>query len=767
MGDEFVSIPAVDDELVPVLPSDLTIEKSREVANTLLSGGMNFVQLVECYGYRSSSNGEDEIVAETIVFDTEVELPQHPQYPIAKIERIAVTFERKDTRFPRVYALRKEFPLVPHLNLESFEFPRSLCLFELPYNEVKLQWTAVSFIERIRNWLADTASGDLHKSDQPLEPLLSDPDAYIIFPPKFLSSIKEDSIAQIRMVVDEWDNKRFCFVAENSLQPGRSKVPTFLVIGISGNVQQHGLIRSRPRDIPGLADFLKSADVNLIDDLRKRLSEAVSGITATVSEHLQLGLIVLVSLPKTRKDGGAVEANDMYAFVCVRKEESNGRIFCTVAEIGEQIGLWQIHEGRAGLNVPVDAGKTGSDVELWMLAPCYPLSRRNAPVLSGTDRRTDTKIVAVGLGALGSHIFLNLVRTGDGEWVTIDRDILLPHNFVRHAAYGSMAGLAKSLFATYVANSTVEDPPISKAIVADVLAPGIATEAVEAAFSEASVILDCSASRAVARHLALDVEAGARRISVFLNPTGNDVVILAEGQGRDTPLDSIEMQYYRLLASDGALKDHLRIPVEQARFSAACRDASNKILPELVARAAAIASSAFRAILTTNEAVIAIWRGNDAGEVRKISAKVGKCISVESGGWTIRTDEFVMEKIRGWREGKLPVETGGALIGSFDMQRRIIYVADALPAPDDSIEKRTFFVRGSFGLKPTIDAIEQTTLNNLQYVGEWHSHPAGHTAKPSEEDRKLLETITRLQHKDGNPGLMLICGDDRSTWHAA
>lgn len=765
MTDKFVPIPRVASELVPVSPDELAIEKSRSVANVLLTGAMNWVALVDCYQHRSSKNPDEEILAETVVFDAEIELPQRPRYPISNVERIAVTFEKSDIRFPRVFALREEFPLVPHINLESFELPRSLCLFDLPYSEIKLRWGAVSFIERVRNWLADTAAGDLHKPDQQLEPLLSDPDAYIIFPPNFLTTFNEDRIEQVQMVVDEWQNKRFCFVAQRDLQKDSSKLPRFVVLGIRGSSQQHGPLRSRPSTISSLSDFLTGAKVDLLDQLRTRLSETIATASANGADPLRLGLIVLVTLPKTRDEMGTVESVDTYAFVCVRPEEANKDIFLSVGEIGERVGLWQVHEGRAGMNVPLDANRIGADVGLWMLAPCYPLSRNNAPMYSGTGQRIDQKLVAVGLGALGSQVFLNLVRTGDGEWTTIDKDILLPHNFIRHAAYGSMAGLSKSLFATYAANATIESPPISNAIVADILSPGESAGAVASALADASVILDFSASQAVARRLALDIDSNARRASAFLNPTGTDVIILAEDAERSVTLDSLEMQYYRLISSDESLAYHLRGPEGQVLFSASCRDVSSNILPELVARGAATASSALREILKKNEATISVWSGNEAGEIRRISGQIGRTVSEIAGDWTVRTDEIVLAKILAWRTEKLPVETGGALIGTYDMKRKLIYVADALPAPSDSIEKKTSFVRGSFGLKPKIESIKAATLENLQYVGEWHSHPAGHSADPSSDDRKLLSSIARMQHKDGNPALIVICGEDRFSWH--
>ncbi len=49
---------------------------------------------------------------------------------------------------------------------------REICLYERPWVEEEPNWAPSSFVERIRRWFSDTANGSLHRSDQPLEPLL-------------------------------------------------------------------------------------------------------------------------------------------------------------------------------------------------------------------------------------------------------------------------------------------------------------------------------------------------------------------------------------------------------------------------------------------------------------------------------------------------------------------------------------------------------------------------------------------------------------------
>lgn len=764
MAQIFAEIPRVGADVIEIPPAELILSKARGTASLLLSGAMKWVWPRSFHKHVSADN---DLLAETIVFDTEVELPQRPAFPIETVERVAVTFQRDDKRYPGVYALRPEFPLVAHINLESFEIPRSLCLFDEPYEELTLTWTDVGLIERIRTWLADTAAGKLHQAGQPLEPLLNSPDALIIFPPNFLGSLSSESPPPIKLDANIWDNGKICFApADGRARAGQPGPHDFLVMPVKGKWQEHGHITRKPQTLNDLQAFLEAAEIDLLGGLRQTLRGFIDGGLTADQEALNSGLILLFFLPKTRDADAAPETTDIYGFVLVRKDRLTGSFFPLVRDIGEWLGVWDIHNGSAGLLLAPDTSRTGDEVELLMLSPTYPLSRQSAPAFAGTGERIDKKLVAIGMGALGSQIFINLIRTADGDWTTIDKDVLLPHNFVRHAAYGSAAGIAKASFSTMVANATIEGPPMSKAIVADVLDPGDNEAEIDGAYHEADAIFDFSASRAVARYLALDVPASARRISAFLNPSGNDLVILAEDRKRSTTLEQLEMQYYRLLINEAPLSDHLKPTHGQTGFSASCRAVSSQILPDSVARAASIASSALRNIVNDDEAAIIIWRGESNGEVKRFSARACSGLSSRVGEWIVSTDECVLERIRAERVKRLPVETGGVLIGSYDMKRKIIYVADYLSAPEDSTEEKTHFIRGSFGLPAAVERIQKVTLNNLGYIGDWHSHPNGHGATPSADDRLLVRALADQHRKDGKPAIILIVGDaNQYSWN--
>ena len=58
-----------------------------------------------------------------------------------------------------------------------------------------------------------------------------------------------------------------------------------------------------------------------------------------------------------------------------------------------------------------------------------------------------------------------------------------------------------------------------------------------------------------------------------------------------------------------------------------------------------------------------------------------------------------------------------------------------------------------------MEEVAARTLMNLEYIGEWHSHPACHSTQMSGMDRTAMADITEHMGTVGLPGLMLIIGD--------
>lgn len=739
MNDEFCEI---DGKVIPA--SSLIISRAVDFVNAVENS--NYAFLVECRRKTSHS--------EIIVFDAKVQVGQKTVHDIRKYERLAVVFDKSDTSMPDVLALRESFPLVPHVNRRSKEFPRSLCITEQDYNEWKLRFTGATFLENIRHWLALTAKATLHAEDQPLEPLLIGSLGELILPYDFFTKNADSELLSITFV--ETRNQREVFIAERleDVDENRSSFK-YVAAVFHSSPQPHGIIRSAPANLLELHKYLSRGNIDLFRELRSRLIEWRSKPKRDKQKEKEIlgaRLVLVVCLPKTRNGNSTPEELELCAFLT----------FETLRKVGIEIGLWVESNRYLRYLFPIDWDKSGEKIRLYMLNPVLSFSRESGTILNGLSSRDDRKITAVGLGALGSQVFMNLIRAGQGEWTLIDKDLLLPHNLACHTLDGFSVGYSKVFKLAESANKTVDGDPIADWIVADVLNPSESPETLDrirVAFNTSDIILDVSASISVARYLVHDVGSSARRISLFLNPQGTDVTLLAEDSERKTTLDSLEMQYYRCLINESSLKDHLKRNHGRRRYATSCRDVSSTIPQDFVALQAAICSRAIHQLSSNEQAFMSIWHTDeDQISVQRYSFPVKNSIKCKIGEWILCTDEGFMEKVHEARKNKLPNETGGVLVGSYDMQRKIVYIVDFLPSPPDSEEWPTLYVRGYRGLHSQIERIQQITADQVKYVGEWHSHPPDCSVKPSHDDRQVFDWLSDLMKVDGLPPLMLIVG---------
>lgn len=737
---------------------ELQADKARNLYQTLEAGLQDYCWLRECR--RSEVSGEMEWTADVVVFDVGVEVGQHPAHDIRKLERIAALFRHDDSVLPEAFALREDFPVVPHLNALSSlrtELPRNLCLYDEPFSEVQLSWTPAAFLGRIREWLARTARGELHAEDQPLEPLLIGSPWSIVLPSDLFER-EEERAFQIavqgyvedglrnRLLLAEWLDE--AHLDENALPCA--------VITLEGSPQEHGIIRKTPFDLEELCGFLEDAELDLYAELREQLRSWY--------EHHELDklrgnqVIIVVALPKVRETGDAVESSEVWAF----------EISETLDELGERFDLWQKDKqsGARGFVFEPTSEVEGSEVLLVPLNVNYAFSREMAAAQAAGKSPNDRKITAIGAGALGSQVFINAIRQGWGDWTLIDHDRLLPHNLARHALPGMYLGHSKTNGLAHLANETVDGKQNASSIVADVLAPRDREEEVNEALDQADIVLDTSASVAVERYLARDAESPARKLSLFFNPSATDGVLLCEDEERECLLDWLEMRYYRELITRSKLKEHLKQAAGRLRYARSCGDVSAVLAQDRVALHAAIGARACRSVLEVASSSILIWRTSEADlGVEHIDVEVTPSLEQQVGDWTVVTDQWLMDKVAGERLEKLPNETGGVLVGAHDMQRKIVYAVDSLPSPSDSTEWPAVYIRGKHGLQSRVEEIEQITNGHLHYIGEWHSHPRHHSPSPSSDDRNAFEWLSNMLAPESVPATMLIVGEGESAWH--
>ena len=157
----------------PIALQHLRSAKGRDLVDRVARGNLPYASFVES----RIADGAD-----IVVLDVETEVPQIREQDIRSVERVAVCFDSLDARTPEALALRKDFPTTPHLNPPVEAIPKSLCLFEEEYADIRRRWTSAFLVRRLQEWLRLTARGELHADDQPLEQVLAGTGDQIILP---------------------------------------------------------------------------------------------------------------------------------------------------------------------------------------------------------------------------------------------------------------------------------------------------------------------------------------------------------------------------------------------------------------------------------------------------------------------------------------------------------------------------------------------------------------------------------------------------------
>lgn len=718
---------------------DLTAARAVALGSFLQARDDVGARLVEC---RENSHGS------WLVLEVDVDVGQAPLVDIRRQESIAVGFADADAAWPEVVALRPDFPRkLPHIFLRPASDPVGLCLSEAPWEDIKRRWTSGLFVRALRTWLIDTARGALHREDQGLEPFLLVSCARAILPADILGVGGGAPRSLVGYGVGAEDDigppvYRFAWAAP----AGAGPLPAFAAAILSTPQRVHGIIPHAPRTLGELGRLLQTEDF----DFAAALDGAVEAWFAA-GRLLDAHPVLLVHVPIVRQAGGPVERDDLWAFL----------VAATVRELGVALDLFSAEGGRIlpALRAP---GARGGDIPIEVMNPSFDLTADRAASYNGYGSPTGKNILAVGAGALGSQVLSNLARVGEAIIAVADNDRILPHNMARHAVWDHhMVGWPKAKAAALMIERLTPGGHKPAAYQINAAAPGgPQLAAYEQALADADVILDLAASVPVSRRLALEETSGARRTSAFLNPRGQDLVILCENRDRTVKLDQLELNYYGTIVTDDGLADHLQLPAN-TRYARSCREVTAQLPQTSVALHAAIAADTIRRVVGDAAASASIWRINpETMTVSRSALDVRPMLEFEAGGWTILLRCQLMESLKASRAARLPAETGGVLIGDFDTSRRRIYLVSSVPSPEDSKESPGSYIRGSFGLQQAVRDVGDRTLDMLQYVGEWHSHPAGASAQPSGDDLALYGHLTAEMQVEGYPPVMVIVAAD-------
>lgn len=664
-------------------------------------------------------------------------------------ERLCLSFRPDQDVPPEVRALRADFPDVIHLNGVPIDQPASLCLYE-SWSFEERRWTPQKHLDRILWWMRCTADGTLHAQDQALEQLFYGTGLTVVLPSEFDEKTADElGVVYFRQV--QGGSGRISWIASSS-KPEEvvpAIQPLIVDVGSVGNVP----IQRAPHTLGALADQLVQMGVEFQAPFEAafRRQFRLSGS----SEQNKRKLLLIVRIPRTRN--GTVERLDCRGFL-------SAEIF---EDVGIKLGVLFRPTPDGAVAVAEDLGIGGvalspeiswRSVSIGLTGLRHMPSRRFARFMSGvSEQGAEFRGVLAGVGSLGSSLADIWTREAWGRWVPIDPDDMVGHNLVRHIAPSGSVGFAKAqVVRVQTARSLGIDQAPSPAIVAR--ANDFANADVANAMSEAQLLVDASTTIEVPRDWSERNDL-PRSASVFFTHSGLSAVLLLEDEAREIRLSALEAQYYRAILNEPWGKTHLEKP-GQVRVGGGCRDHSLVLSQELVQLHAAQLARRLRKASSSSSCAIQVWTLDDeTGAISTASLEIHGVKSVVCGEWQVRWDKGVEEKLRAMRQACLPSETGGVLLGVIDQKLKTIAIVDASDAPPDSSADATSFVRGKEGSQDYVSRCEELTGGMVSYVGEWHSHPAGHTSDPSSLDVVLLATLAIRLAADGIPALMVIVSE--------
>ena len=660
---------------------------------------------------------------------------------IRRRERLAIGVNPANRVPVVVYTLRKDFPVLSHQHPPSPGGARVLCLYDSAWSTVERTWTPERFIARMFWWLRESALLKLHRDDQPLEQLFYMSPYQLILPSNYPEYAKPGSNTLTVCKVDEGDS---IILRADPTHPGDQSKMVKMVSMVVDPVGSPTLA-GYPETLGDLHDQLVAWGSNLYQALYESVYHDVEGGITAASAKGQ-GLLITVWIPRVRD--GVGDRFDVAGYML------NVSLY-DLATALEMLGP----PDEKGIShrivlIGVVGGTAWRSIPLWAVEVRTSLTPQAARDLSGTpEEGSDIQGVLAGVGALGGVLADLWVRQGWGRWTFIDPDRVLPHNLCRHIAFDSFVGLPKVNVLRDMAAATYPQWAPPKAIFKGILSD---SEDISATLQAAALVVDVTTTLDVPRELARRDKA-PRTVSLFVTPSGLSSVMILEDQERLQRIDALEGQYYRAVLESDWGQDHLAQHLGDRWVGGGCRDISVRMSGESIHGHAGILSKQLRQSVAKAKARICIWESDEqSGSVTAHEVELAQVHTVESAGWTVKYDELLVQNLYSVREKALPNETGGAILGVTDMKTKTIVIVDVLPTPPDSEASPSHFIRGKEGQAEALEVVHKRTAGMVDYVGEWHSHPDGCPALPSEDDHNLLANLHHRMNLEGLPALMVI-----------
>lgn len=544
---------------------------------------------------------------EVLVVDVECDgVPSRNPAGIQYRERLALCVPEDPGSLVEVLAMRKSFPVLMHQNHGTRDGAASLCLYFEPTRTVMRTWTPQRFLRRIQWWLEQSAKGELHPVDQPVEHLFF-ASKYELVLPWNLDAIRATAgtkMAVARSKVRPDGGSTFFLRPGGNGGSWTAGSATLIELTLPPVVQ--GFVERDPSTLGGLADMLSHRGVQLLPPLIAALTEGVgsAGVPVGPAESF---VVIVVYIPLVREVAGAVQQVSQRAFL----------VQGDVRKLGVKAGALYLLDKKYFVELQESMLARATATE-WTSEPIFPMSVLQFPDSEAARKQSSVhaegpRAALVGAGSLGS-VMLNLwTRSGWGQWSVIDKDHVKPHNLVRHAAFSHHVGELKCDVVSELCEAATDGAATVMTVRGD--ACDVDVSAVKDALTAGSLVVDASAALEYPRHASFQ-DALPRHVTVFVTPSGNGAVLMFEDKARSMRLRTLEAQYYRALIQQEWGERHLEGNLGTYWSGASCRDISVAMpYSRIVVHASTLAEQVMSQA-QSDEACIRVWeRDSNTGKV--------------------------------------------------------------------------------------------------------------------------------------------------------
>ncbi len=642
-----------------------------------------------------------------------VEAPAKGYSPgINAIERVIILIgTRYPLQCPEVY-VRLDFPTVPHQNIREIHNKdyKSICLSRISSADWWSGKVLADLLYTIKAWLDDAAAEFLVKEDDPFEPLIADFSLPVVeidvsYAKKESSKYNGLWVTGAHSVDVDGKRKHKVLHKDNS-----SLFPTLVW---HQSIEQNFAWSKRPSSLNEILELCSNLGMD-----KKRIQYWHNKYASKWKNNF---LFVLgVKRPKTVH--GRPDDEEWIAFDV--KNENDVKT----------------HLVRESFNIL--------------------LAKR----VSGFSRIEQKKAVIIGAGSFGSCVLDSLVRSGVFKAKIVDYDRLHPHNLSRHVLTSGSIGKFKSVALAEIYNEMFGEK-VCMAYTDNLL--HMENDSIESLFKDADLIIDCSASISVQRHISDMSSIKFPIFSAYQINDGETTLAHYTVSNSKIPISFVETAAISTWRKESSILNWMSESASTVDVGGGCRSASAAIPMFLVQQGASFFVSKVFSLFNSSGSS----HFTRSGSFLFTNIELGNsskylsfgAILFKSGNWSVYVETQVIQKIKNAAAKYVSLETGGILFGSIDRQRNKIYITGSYET--EANKKSCSFTRVIGERKYELIKLEKVTAGVIHYVGEWHSHPAGSNCLMSITDRKTMCQIAKALEQDRIPAICAISNGNEIMLH--